>query len=419
MNVKFFIVKGKKKYSSIHIRFWDSNRIDQKSKTGIYVEPKNWSEAKQRIKTNSSVSNADLLNNKLSKLEQFIFENYNIEYNSSAYISKTWLKENVGKFFNRVSENESYKVYIVNWVERFVKEAKNRTFNGSKLKKRSINNYTSTLSKLKAFETFKKKKIKFEDIDLVFHSDFISYCRNEEKLNNNTIGSIVSRIKTFCRNAEMDGLSVNPKFKHRDFNLPKSETIDTYLSDNEINLIYNHDFSDSARLDNARDLFVIGLRTGLRISDILSITKENLLGNVINITTQKTNQNLTIPIHPQFKAILDKRNGSLPNKISSQKFNLYIKEICKEVEINELTPGHKMNDETKRKEFGYHPKHELIKSHSCRRSFTTCLFLAGIDNSTIMAATGHKSSKQLISYVKASQEDHIKKISDYWNNQKT
>ncbi|WP_047548529.1 tyrosine-type recombinase/integrase [Psychroserpens sp. Hel_I_66] len=418
MTIKFFIVKGKKKYSSIYIRFWDSNRIDQKVRTGINVEPKNWSISKQRIKINSSTLNVDILNSQLSKLEKFIFDNYNLEYNTSKHISKIWLKENVSIFFNRTSVDESSKVYFVDWVELFVKGAEERLFNGAKLKKRSLNNYSTTLSKLQAFENHSKQKLRFEDIDLTFHSKFISYCVNEEKLSNNTIGSIVSRIKTFCRNAEMDGLPINPKYKHRDFNLPKNDTIDTYLNDEEINLIYNHDFSSSERLDNTRDLFVIGLRTGLRISDLLRISKENIFNNVINITTHKTNQNLTIPIHPQFKSILEKREGKLPPKISSQKFNIYIKEICRDVGINQLTPGYKMDPETKRKKFDHYPKYELITSHSCRRSFCSVLFLSGdIDNSTIMAATGHKSIAQFTHYVKASQDEHIKKISEYWDRQ--
>ncbi|MGJ8591723.1 MAG: tyrosine-type recombinase/integrase [Aquaticitalea sp.] len=413
MTLNYYISEGKKKHSNICVRFIDSKRIDQRATTGIRVVPKNWSNPKQRIKTNSTSENVDFLNDKLNKLENHIFDCYNRDYNSSTFISKTWLKENVNSFFNRVSENESYRTYFVEWVERFVKDASKRTYNGTKLKERSILNYTSTLSKLQAFESNRKKKLRFEDIDLDFHSDFINYCIQEEKLGKNTVGSIVSRIKTFCRSAESDGLPINPKFKHRDFYLPKSKTTNTYLNEDEINKIYNHDFSNSARLDNARDLFIIGLRTGLRISDFLRITKENIFGNVINITTIKTHQNLTVPIHPQFEEILKKRNGHLPHSIGDQKFNKYIKEVCKEVEINALTPGDKINEETKRKEFGTYPKHELIQSHICRRSFCTNLYLAGVDVNIIMAASGH-TSKQFVNYIKATQDEHIKKISDSW-----
>ncbi|MEZ4853077.1 hypothetical protein [Flavobacterium sp.] len=96
----------------------------------------------------------------------------------------------------------------------------------------------------------------------------------------------------------LDGYQINPKYKHQEFSIPKNETFDIYLNENEIKQIFEYDFSCSEKLDNTRDLFVIGLVTGLRVSDFLKITKDNILGNVINITTTKTNQNLTIPIHP-------------------------------------------------------------------------------------------------------------------------
>ena len=80
--------------------------------------------------------------------------------------------------------------------------------------------------------------------------------------------------------------------------------------------------------------------------------------------------------------------------------------------------GQKENPETKRKENGIYPKHELIKSHTCRRSFCTNLYLDGVDNTIIMAASGHKSLKQFLHYIKASQSDHIKKISDAWKKHK-
>lgn len=50
---------------------------------------------------------------------------------------------------------------------------------------------------------------------------------------------------------------------------------------------------------------------------------------------------MIIPIHTQIKEILDKRNGELPNTISDQKFNEYVKEVCQTVGINEKVEGAK------------------------------------------------------------------------------
>ena len=417
MNVKYFIVNGKGKYLSIYVRFWDSKRIDQKTSTGFSTLNSDWSSTKQRLKLKATTSNIDFINSELSNLENFIIDNYNKDYNGKKHISKTWLKENVAIYFGRVKEDEEYKAYLVPWAERFVDNASTRLYRGQQIKPRSIKNYKSALNKLKAFEENQNYKYRFEDIDLQFHKKFITYCRDVENLNNNSIGSLISRIKTFCREIEYEGYVVNPQYKSPNFNAPKNETHEIYLNESEIDRIFNHNFSSSPRLDNARDLFIIGLRTGLRISDFLRITKENIIGNVINITTIKTNQNLTIPIHPQFEVVLAKRDGDLPSKISDQKFNLYIKEVCKKVEINELTFGSKIKEGANRKEEGIFPKHELIKSHVCRRSLATNLYLAGFDSSIIMQATGHLSIKQFISYVKASQDEHIKMISDHWKTE--
>ena len=399
------------------MRFWDSKRIDQKIKTGFSVNKNDWSDKKQRLKIKATTTNVDFINKELSTLETFIIDKYNKDYNSKKYISKSWLKESVSDYFGRVDENEEYKAYLVPWAERFVENASDRLYRGRQIKPRSIKNYKSALNKLKAFEEHKKTKYRFEDIDLEFHREFISYCSTIEKLNNNSIGSLISRIKTLCREIELEGYKVNPQYKSTNFNAPKNETFDTYLNEAEINQIFNHDFSDSDRLDNARDLFIIGLRTGLRISDFLRIGKENIIGNVINITTIKTNQNLTIPIHPQFKAVLAKRNGNFPTKLSDQKFNLYIKEICAKVKLNTLIYGSKIKEGSNRKENGVFPKHELVSSHICRRSMATNLFLAGFDPLIISKATGHKSIQQLSKYIKASQDEHIKMISDHWENE--
>ena len=73
--------------------------------------------------------------------------------------------------------------------------------------------------------------------------------------------------------------------------------------------------------------------------------------------------------------------------------------------------------ETNRKKEGYYDKWELISSHTCRRSFASNLFLQGIDTRLIMSATGHKSEKQLLGYVKATQQEKNEVISKLWEKQ--
>ncbi len=113
MTLKFFIVPGKNKNSTIYVRFADSKRIDQKIKTGITVLINDWSESKQRLKLKTTTTQKDFINFTLNQLERYIVDNYTLQSNSKQYISKSWLKEQVAAFFGRVEIDENYKISFV------------------------------------------------------------------------------------------------------------------------------------------------------------------------------------------------------------------------------------------------------------------------------------------------------------------
>jgi integrase len=212
------------------------------------------------------------------------------------------------------------------------------------------------------------------------------------------------------------GVKINPELNSDRFTIKKDETIDTYLNEDEIERIFNYDLSDNNRLDNVRDLFITGLWTGLRISDLKRINSFDISNNRIKIVeTEKTNSFIEIPIHPQLKQIIEKREGVLP-EITDQKFNLYVKELCELVGIDEVILGGLKNPKTNRKEKGYYPKHKLIASHTCRRSFVSNHY-GKLDDKTIMAITGHKSHSQFLDYVKTSKREHAEKLEQYWAEQ--
>ena len=416
MNVKFKILKGKKKYSNLLVRFWDSNRIDQTTSVGYKFKYNQWSNQKERLKITISELNVDEINHKLDQLESHIVKKYNEDYNSKGVIGKTWLKDSVNGFFNRANSDEEHKVYFLNWVRSYVENVvPKQLHNGEPLSSNTIQNYNTVLGKIEAFEKHLDKRYRHDEIDLDFHRDFIHYCKSKLKLSNNTIGAVIAKIKVFCKNIEFDGLPISPLYKHEKFYTPNNETHHIYLSNDEIHKILNHDFKNSEKLDNARDLFVIALRTGLRVSDIKMLTVENFLGDIINITMKKTKRNLSIPVHPDIKKVLKKRDGQLPRIISSQKFNKYIKVVVQECEINQKTHGTKKDKETNRNKEGYYEKWELITSHTGRRSLATNMYLDRIEPEMAMKATGHSTVKQYLDYVKASYDDHIALISEKWN----
>jgi len=415
MNVNF-ILKGTNNPTKIICRFKPTQINDFTHTTIYFVKLEDWSKLQQRIKQKATTTNKDLLISKLSELENVIIDRWILDSINKTNITKNWLKNVVDDFLGKVIKNEFHKVYYTDWVKNFIAEAPKRLHNGKPISYKTIQQYSATQKKIIAFEKLNDLKLRFENIDLKFYTNFVFYCRNTEKLGDNSINGHIKNIKLFCKNIEQDGLPISIQYKHSDFKGFVANTKYIYFKDAEIDAIFNHDFSDNERLANARDLFIIGLRTGLRVSDFLRLQKPNLKEKNIVIETIKTKQTTTIPMHPQIVKILQLRNGEFPRTISEQKFNLYIKEICQIIGFTELVESALQNPETKRKEKGYFEKWQLVSSHVCRRSFATNLY-GKLPNKVIMAITTHKSEAQFLAYIKTTNEEFAEILGDYWNKE--
>ncbi len=116
----------------------------------------------------------------------------------------------------------------------------------------------------------------------------------------------------------------------------------------------------------AKDMFLLGCFTGLRISDLKRINKHRIINGTIEITQKKNRRLGSIPVLPQAKAILKRYDWQAP-KISEKHVNEEIKLICAAAEIN--TPTF-----FKRKQNGLlietlYPKNELITIHTAIKTF--------------------------------------------------
>jgi integrase len=430
VNHKYFIKKNKSETSNINIRFWDSNRFDKTAVTGLFINFDDWNKNKQQIKNVSTATNKDFINTSLRELANFLITKYTNDTNTQQSISDLWLKQNIGAFFNKaIATDQPHKIYFLEWIDNHIKE--------NSIKENPITDHrrkrlSTVKEKIIKYQLFFKVRLKFQDLNMNFYNNFLSYCKDTERLNNNTIGSYIMVIRKFCREIEIEGLPISPDHKNTDFKTISNETNDIYLTENEINKIFEFDFTHNERLENARDFFIIGLWTGLRVSDFLRLEKTHLKNDLIEIKTQKTKTIVVIPIHEQIKKILLKRNGNFPRKISSQKLNDYVKELCQIIGFDEMIVSekrvNKKDDKTfftdqkfipknkTRNEKGIFPKYELISSHICRRSFATNLY-GKIPNMTIMAVTGHKTETQFLKYIKVTPRENAEKLNEYWQQQ--
>ncbi len=421
-----FRIKTKRDWNSINYRFKHGNSFDIEISIGIQIPNLRWSEKKQEVLQTGEIDYREV-NSKLKEYSNFVSKEYN-QYcisNDNIIINSKWLKEKTDLFFGRVSINEDLnkKLYLTNFIESFIEDSKTKTNRNNKpVAHRTIQHYQTCLNKIHSFENHIGRKLKIKDFGIKIHNEFIEFLKKQEKLNSNTIGGYIDDIKQFIASAERKSLEVNLEYKSKDFYSPSNSTNDIYLTEDEINIIFNHKY-EKDYLDNARDWFIIGLRTGLRISDFLKLTTKNLVDGFIEKKTIKTAFPVIIPLHPQVKQILNKRNGKFPRTISDQNFNTYIKELCQNVGFNEEVYGAKMcptlskidgkNKTVYRKKNGYYPKFELVTSHICRRSFATNLY-GKLDTLTIMKITGHKTESQFLSYIKITPREYAERLKELW-----
>ncbi|CAM1352381.1 site-specific integrase [Tenacibaculum insulae] len=409
MNIKFF-TRSKLTTPKILVRIHHYKIIDQTVSTGIGLPKDTFSNTYQKVKNKASVKNKDAINSKLNELRNYLLNCYNETALTDNNFHKDWLKSNVSLFFNRVLVNEVYKKNLIDWASYYIETENLNRKTGLPITDGTKRKYKTVLSNLKAFEDYKKTKILLRGIDYDFYKDFVNFCLKIKGYTQNTTGTRVRTLKTWLNEANKRGFC---NVDLTDFKTMSNETKDVYLTDLEINKIFNYNFKDNLKLSNARDLLLIGVRTGLRVSDFMRLNAANIKEGFIEIKTIKTGAIVIIPVHSQIQAVIKRNNGKLPYSIPDQHFNKYLKEVCKNVGINTKVEGGKQNPKTKRKEYGVYPKYELITSHTCRRSFASNLY-GKISNSIIMGVTGHRTEKEFLKYIKITPKNHAENLKAYY-----
>jgi integrase len=285
--------------------------------------------------------------------------------------------------------------------------------------KSTLKSHKTTVANLTEFEKRWGKQLTFARLDLEFYHDFMDFTQGVKKYRPNSIGKFIKNIKVVLNDATELGINTNIAFKSRRFQAPAEDVDNIYLDTQELEAIYEFDFGKDKRLDNARDLFLIGCWTGLRYSDFSQLTKANFTQidalDYVSVKTQKTAEKVMIPLHPTVKAILAKYTNTVkgfPRKISGQRLNDYLKDIGEKVGIN--TPITVNSTQGKLKVQKTTPKYELICTHTARRSFATNLYRSGLGAIHIMRITGHKTEKSFMTYIKISTEENALKLHEHW-----
>lgn len=416
-----YLIKGNNELSTIYVRLKDGRQTDVTVSTGYTIESKYWSNATGKVKQTSSNKEKLNISNNLEQLHRKIVDSLNTDKGTGETINREWLDGIIKKFKNPLLEAKTE--LLIDMIESYKYGLKNKInkSTGNKTAPATLRNFNTTISRLEKFEAYKKAKFKVHEIDLSFHSEYIKFATDKLLLSVNSIGKDLRQIKTVCLDARDRGIEIHKQIESRRFNAPSEPTSFVTLSELEIEMIKKQEFKDTGYLDNARDWLIIGCWTGCRVNDLMKLSKNNILmtpqgQKFIRYTQSKTGKQVDIPIHSHVNEILERLNG-FPRPITDVKFNEYIKTVCKEAGIIDEVLGSKQNKDTHRKEVGTFQKYELIRSHTCRRSFATNHYNK-LSNKLIMAVTGHATEQMLLNYIGETENTHLEDFLNVWSNDK-
>ncbi|AZB00316.1 hypothetical protein EG359_12105 [Chryseobacterium joostei] len=384
--------------------YWNNYLRQTKEKNGKLYK------ANHKTIRDIKLSNFDLqVKTELNNIKNFVLEAVGKIKEES--INKEWFINIIDGYYNQDKSNTEITNELVKFVDYYIDE-KQDEITQSTVKKLKVVKH-----KLERFQKEKKKILLISEINETFKNEFIDYSKKE----NYAIGTIqrdLVFIKTFCNYAHEKGLEVDRNINKVKIKV-KKESKPIYLTVKELEKIEKVELNES--FDNVRDWLIISCYTGQRVSDFMKfrtdMIREEDSRYLLEFKQQKTNKLMTIPILPKVEEVLNKRNWNFPKALSDQKYNDYLKLVCKEAGITEKIKGSKKKEIEPesgkyRKEEGVYEKWELVSSHIGRRSFATN-FYGIIPTNYIINMTGHSTETIFLDYIGKSNKDLAKEVFKY------
>ena len=405
-----FLYRSTKEKANLHLRLlYRFNETDFVfgANTKFEVLKDYWNKQHKKKSKDIDISNRQTeVNTELNKIENHVLNAFNSV--NPDEINKEWLQTQIDYYYNPPQQAEKLPTELNKYLLHYI-DAKRTEVTESTIKKCNVIKQLLT-----RYQSHYKKNLLLTDIDTNFKTHFENYCLSNGYAPN-TIARTIRFIKTICKHAKSNGLETSYQLDSIKVKYHKIESI--YLTVNELETI-EKTRGLVEHLDNARDWLLISCYTGQRVSDFMRFTKEmirfeknkeGVLKPLIEFTQKKTGKEMTVPLSQKVMDILSKRNGEFPRAISDQKYNDYIKIVCREAKITQKVNGSVISETEPesgiyRKETGVFEKCDLVTSHIGRRSFATNNY-GIIPTSFLIYVTGHSTEAMFLNYIGKSNKD--------------
>jgi integrase len=353
------------------------------------VKPKHWSKKTKTVL--SANTNAVELNASLSKFKDAILNFYVEGVANGLKVNADYIKDKLKPKEEVVKKSTEFWDIWNDYI----------TSSRSRFTKNSLIKLNSLKGHLEKFEIKRGVPLVLDTVGIEILDSFQTYFFEDVKLKTTTASKYIGVFKMFLNWCIKFKYTTNTD--HKQFTaIQAPDTLKVVFEKEDIIKIKNVELGEKAYLNNVRYLLIISTLTGLRYSDFSQIKQEHLKtdddGTPILLKRQeKTNDFVELPLTPEAHLIvLDIFKGVI-HSISNQNMNKYMKELCELAEVNELFEIHEYRGKLKMTKS--QPKHELVSTHTGRRTYATNLLLKGVPAETVMLFTGHRDYKSFSKYV--------------------
>jgi hypothetical protein len=228
------------------------------------------------------------------------------------------------------------------------------------------------------------------------------------------------------------GISTNKNHTEKWFTRPKEQkgygNLHIALNESELKKIYDFNTAKAdlnPTFDKAKDLFLVGCYTGLRVSDFncglsakdfITVDRNGKREKVLSKPTRKTGSiSYTPAIWDELQKIFEKYNYQLP-VLSDNTIRKYTQAICEylngfdEVKSWYITLGGKTEKIEKK-------KWQMVGNHTGRRSFITNLKRRGFSFDEIGEFTGQTTIAVIKEYDQTPKEENVINIKEKYERQ--
>ena len=347
-----FVVAHKKKYVRVVVS------------TGISIPKEFWD---QKLRIGKSPYHDCM--KEAEAFADYINELYQSMVSSGIEVNKILLKNNIQEFIipqvkvnkrKKTSPTAGVKIpryfgqkykgiptLLLDYINWKIDEYEKRGYFETKISASTITTYRKFANRVRDYQLETNNIIDLMETTNDDALNFISHFTHKKKADGspfyafNTLSDIKKTIKLFIRKAKIeDSIPVPADLMGKRFTNSWEREEDPYLNFEQLDRIRMLVFSEEKNyLRRVRDMFLIGCNAGTSFIDLVNlhhIYPTTPKGFQFRYTREKTNKPISVPVKRQYVMDIYQEHGQrFDFKISEQKFNQYLREVCKMAGLDE------------------------------------------------------------------------------------